>query len=50
MPAVFFITHLGVAIDASARCRSATRRGRTRMRAMAVVPWIKVVLGIFASS
>jgi broad specificity phosphatase PhoE len=52
MPAVFFITHPDVAIDASVPVAdwALDRRGRARMQAMVTASWIKAVRDIFASN
>ena len=51
MPAVFFITHPDVVIDANIPVSDwpLSEHGRARMRALARVGWIKVVHSVFAS-
>jgi len=52
LPAVFFITHPDVVIDANIPVSDwpLSEHGRARMRALARVGWIKVVHSVFASS
>jgi broad specificity phosphatase PhoE len=52
LPAVFFITHPDVVIDANIPVSDwpLSEHGRARVRALARVGWIKVVHSVFASS
>jgi len=52
LPTVFFITHPDVAIDPNVPVPdwSLNERGRARMHAASVQPWLQGVRRIFASS
>jgi broad specificity phosphatase PhoE len=52
VPSVFFITHPDVAIDPGVPVPDwpLNERGRARMHAMTICPWVRVVRRIFASS